>query len=221
MSFGPSSKGRSVAETGSSPFRAGLTGSIGMGKSETAKLFARLGLPVFDADATVHALYGPGAAGTAAIAARFPDAVGSNGVDRARLAQIVAGDPAALRALEGLIHPLVREAEDQFLVNARARNEELVILDIPLLFETGRNTTMDAVVVVSSPEAVRRERVLKRPGMTPEKFAAILNRQVPDAEKRAQADFIIETDQGLDHALAQVKRVAAELRRLAAEKHKR
>ena len=192
-----------------------------MGKSETAKLFARLGLPVFDADATVHALYGPGAAGTAAIAARFPEAVGPSGVDRGRLAQIIAGDPAALRALEGLVHPLVREAEDRFLANARARNEELVILDIPLLFETGRNMTMDAVVVVSSPEAVRRERVLKRPGMTPEKFAAILNRQVPDAEKRAQADFIIETDQGLDHALAQVKRVAAELRRLAAETRKR
>jgi len=210
-----------VAEAGSAPFRAGLTGSIGMGKSETAKLFARLGLPVFDADATVHALYGPGAAGTAAIAARYPDAVTANGVDRPCLAQIVAGDPSALRALEALIHPLVREAEGKFLANARARNEELVILDIPLLFETGRAKTMDAVVVVSSPEAAQRDRVLKRPGMTPEKFATILARQMPDAEKRAQADFIIETDKGLDHALAQVKRVAAELRRLAAEKRKR
>jgi dephospho-CoA kinase len=210
-----------VAEADSAPFRAGLTGSIGMGKSETAKLFARLGLPVFDADATVHALYGPGAAGTAAIAARYPDAVTANGVDRPRLAQIVAGDPSALRALEALIHPLVREAEDKFLANACARNEELVILDIPLLFETGRAKTMDAVVVVSSPEAVQRDRVLKRPGMTPEKFATILARQIPDAEKRAQADFIIETDKGLDHALAQVKRVAAELRRLATEKRKR
>jgi dephospho-CoA kinase len=210
-----------VAEAASAPFRAGLTGSIGMGKSETAKLFARLGLPVFDADATVHALYGPGAAGTAAIAARYPDAVTANGVDRPRLAQIVAGDPSALRALEALIHPLVREAEDRFLATARARNEELVILDIPLLFETGRAKTMDAVVVVSSPEAVQRDRVLKRPGMTPEKFATILARQMPDAEKRAQADFIIETDKSLDHALAQVKRVAAELRRLAAERRKR
>jgi dephospho-CoA kinase len=126
-----------------------------------------------------------------------------------------------LRALEALIHPLVREAEGKFLANARARNEELVILDIPLLFETGRAKTMDAVVVVSSPEAAQRDRVLKRPGMTPEKFATILARQMPDAEKRAQADFIIETDKGLDHALAQVKRVAAELRRLAAEKRKR
>ena len=192
-----------------------------MGKSETAKLFARLGLPVFDADATVHALYGAGGAGTAAVAGRFPEAVTADGVDRARLAQIVAGEPSALRTIEGLIHPLVREAEDRFIQNARGRNEELVVLDIPLLFETGRNKTMDAVIVVSSPEAVQRERVLKRPGMTPEKFAALLARQVPDAEKRAQADFVIETDKGLDHALSQVKRVAAELRRLAAEKHKR
>jgi dephospho-CoA kinase len=201
--------------------KVGLTGSIGMGKSETGRLFARLGMPVFDADATVHALYRPGGAGAAAIAARFPDTVSAKGVDRARLAQIVAADHSALLALEALIHPLVREAEDRFLESARARNEELVILDIPLLFETGRNKTMDAVVVVSSPEAVQRERVLKRPGMTPKKFSAILARQVPDAEKRAQADFVIETDKGLDHALAQVKRVAAELRRLAAENRRR
>lgn len=209
-----------MADARPQPLRVGLTGSIGMGKSETGKLFARQGLAVFDADATVHALYGPGGAGTAAIAARFPDAVTANGIDRARLAQIVADDRSALLVLEALIHPLVRQAEDRFLENARARNDEVVILDIPLLFETGRNKTMDAVVVVSSPESVQRERVLKRPGMTPEKFAAILARQVPDAEKRAQADFVIETDKGLDHALAQVRRVAAELRRLAAEKRR-
>ena len=203
------------------PFRVGLTGSIGMGKSETAKLFARLGLPVFDADATVHALYGPNAAGTAAIATRFPAAVTAEGVDRARLAKIVAADPSALRELEGLIHPLVREAENCFVEAAQARNEELVILDIPLLFETSRDKTMDAIVVVSAPETVQRERVLKRTGMTLEKLDAILARQVPDAKKRAQADFIIETDKGLDHALAQVKRVAAELRRLAAEKRRK
>ena len=210
-----------MADAGPQPFRVGLTGSIGMGKSETAKLFARLGLPVFDADATVHALYAPGGAGAAAIAARFPEAVTPSGVDRSRLAQVVAADPAALRALEALIHPLVREAEDRFVEAARARNEELVILDIPLLFETGRFETMDAVVVVSAPGAVQRERVLNRPGMTPEKFEAILARQVPDVDKRAQADFVIETDRGLDHALAQVKRVAAGLRRLAAEKRRR
>jgi dephospho-CoA kinase len=203
------------------PFRVGLTGSIGMGKSETAKLFARLGLPVFDADATVHTLYAPGGSGAAVIAERFPEAVTEGRVDRGRLAQIVAADPSALRALEALIHPLVRQAEDRFIEAARARNEDLVILDIPLLFETGRAKTMDAIVVVSSPEAVQRERVLKRPGMTPEKFEAIRARQLPDVDKRARADFVIETDQGLDHALAQVKRVAAELRRLAAEKRNR
>jgi dephospho-CoA kinase len=208
-----------VAEA--APFRVGLTGSIGMGKSETAKLFARLGLPVFDADATVHALYEPGGGGAAAIARRFPDAVTGDGVDRARLAKIVAANASALRELEALVHPLVREAEDRFIDDARARNEDLVILDIPLLFETGRDKTMDAMVVVSAPEAVQRERVLKRTGMTPEKLEAILARQVPDAKKRAQADFVIETDKGLDHALAQVKRVAAELRRLAAEKRRK
>jgi dephospho-CoA kinase len=208
-----------VAEAG--PFRVGLTGSIGMGKSETARLFARLGLPVFDADATVHALYGPGGAGTAAIAARFPEAVSPEGVDRARLARIVAADASALHELEALIHPLVREAEERFIDAARDRNEDLVILDIPLLFETGRDKTMDALVVVSAPEAVQRERVLKRPGMTQEKLDAMLARQVPDAKKRAQADFVVETDKGLDHALSQVKRVAAELRRLAEERRRK
>jgi dephospho-CoA kinase len=210
-----------VAEGGSEPLRVGLTGSIGMGKSETAKLFAHLGLPVFDADATVHALYAPGGAGTAAIAGRFPEAVTADGVDRARLANVIAADPSALLALEALIHPLVRKEEDRFLDAARARNEELVILDIPLLFETGRYQTMDAIVVVSAPEATQRERVLKRPGMTREKFDAILARQVPDVDKRAKADFVIETDKGLDDALAQVRRVAAELRQRAAEKRRR
>src|SRR5262245_37552294 len=168
-----------------------------MGKSETAKLFARLGLPVFDADATVHALYGPGGAGTAAIAARFPEAATAEGVDRGRLTKIVAADASALRELEGLIHPLVRQAEERFIDAARARNDTLVILDIPLLFETGRDKTMDAIVVVSAPEPVQRERVLKRTGMTLEKLDAILARQVPDAKKRAQADFVIETDKGI------------------------
>ena len=202
------------------PFKVGLTGSIGMGKSETAKLFARLGLPVFDADATVHALYASGGAGSAAVRERFPDAVTDKGVDRKRLAEIIAGDPSALRTLEALVHPLVGEAEERFVETARRRNDDLVILDIPLLFETGRNGTMDAIVVVSAPEAVQRARVLDRPGMTPEKLAAILARQVPDVDKRAKADFVIETDQGLEHALAQVKRVAAELRRRAREKRR-
>jgi dephospho-CoA kinase len=210
-----------VAEAAPQLFRVGLTGSIGMGKSETAKLFARLGLSVFDADAAVHALYAPGGGGAETICARFPGAVAGDAVNRGRLAEIVAADPSALAALEALIHPLVRRAEDRFVADAQARNEDLVILDIPLLFETGRAETMDAIVVVSAPEAVQRERVLKRPGMTAEKFETIRARQVPDAEKRAKADFVIETDKGLDHALAQVKRVAAELRQRASGKRRR
>jgi dephospho-CoA kinase len=207
-----------VADPVFRPFRVGLTGSIGMGKSETAKLFARLGLPVFDADAAVHLLYAPAGEGTAAIKPRFPQAVtAAGGVDRSRLADIIASDPAALRALETLVHPLVRKAEDRFVDAAAQRGDDLVILDIPLLFETGRDKTMDAIVVVSAPEAVQRARVLKRPGMTAEKLAAMLERQVPDVDKRARADFVIETDKGLDHALAQVKRVAAELKRRALE----
>jgi dephospho-CoA kinase len=190
-----------------------------MGKSETAKLFARLGLPVFDADATVHALYAPGGGGASAVRARFPQAVtADDGVDRGRLVETIASDPKALRELEALIHPLVRKAELRFLETARKRGDELVILDIPLLFETGRDATVDAIIVVSAPGAVQRERVLKRPGMTPGKFEAILARQVPDVDKRAKADFVIETDKGLEHALAQVKRVAAELRRRALQK---
>jgi dephospho-CoA kinase len=210
-----------VVEGGSQPLKVGLTGSIGMGKSETAKLFARLGLPVFDADAAVHALYARGGEGANALAARFPEAVSDGAVDRSRLAQIVAADPSVLGALETLVHPLVRGMEERFMDASRARNDEVVILDIPLLFETGRSKDMDALVVVSAPEAVQRERVLKRAGMTPEKFEAIRARQVPDVDKRAKADFVIETDKGVDDALSQVKRVAAELRRLAAEKRRR
>ena len=210
-----------MVEAGSQPLKVGLTGSIGMGKSETAKLFARLGLPVFDADAAVHALYAPGGEGAAVLARRFPEAVRASAVDRLRLAAIVAADPSALAALEALVHPLVRKREERFMDAARARNDEIVILDIPLLFETGRFKDMDAIVVVSAPEAVQRERVLKRVGMTMEKFEVIRARQVPDVDKRAKADFVIETDKGLEDALAQVRRVAAELRQLAAEKRRR
>lgn len=210
-----------MVEAGSEPLKVGLTGSIGMGKSETAKLFARLGLPVFDADAAVHELYAPGGEGAAVLAGRFPEAVKDGAVDRSHLARIISADPSALAALEFLVHPLVRKMEERFMGAAHARNDEVVILDIPLLFETGRFKEMDAIVVVSAPEAIQRERVLKRAGMTPKKFAAIRTRQVPDVDKRAKADFVIETDKGLEDALAQVKRVAAQLRRLAAEKRRR
>ena len=193
----------------------GLTGSIGMGKSETLKLFARLGLPVYDADAAVHALYETGGAAVAAIAKAFPDAVTGGRVDRARLAAIVGADERAFKTLETIVHPLVREAEQEFLAAAARRGDEVAILDIPLLFETGGQQRMDAVIVVSAPAEVQRRRVLSRTGMTPGKLEAIHARQVPDAEKRAQADFVIETDKGLEHASEQVKRIAAELHRRA------
>ena len=197
------------------PFIVGLTGSIGMGKSETGKLFARLGVPVYDADAAVHILYEKGGAAVAAIAKAFPGAIADGGVDRARLAALIGADEGAFKTLEAIVHPLVREAEQDFLAAAAKRGDQVVILDIPLLFETGGQARMDAVIVVSAPAEVQRQRVLSRAGMTLEKHEAIHARQVPDAEKRAQADFVIETDKGLEHAYEQVKRVAAELRRRA------
>jgi dephospho-CoA kinase len=195
------------------PFVIGLTGSIGMGKSETARLFARLGVPVHDADATVHALYDKGGLAVGAIAAEFPDAVRDGAVDRAALARRVTGDPAALRRLETIVHPLVSEERERFLAAAAARGEDFVVFDIPLLFETGRESEADAIVVVSAPHEIQRARVLARPEMTAERFDAIHARQVPDAEKRAKADFVVETDKGLDHAFAQVNQIMAELKR--------
>ena len=197
------------------PFMVGLTGSIGMGKTETAKLFAKLGIPLYDADAIVHALYDKGAAAVEPVGEAFPGVVKNGRVDRAALAAIVGSDKQAFQRLENIVHPLVRAAEREFLAAAVKRGEELVVLDIPLLFETGGASRMDAVVVVSAPEAVQRERVLKREGMTLEKLQAIHARQVPDAEKRAKADFVIETDKGLEHAFEEVKRIVAELRHRA------
>ncbi|HZQ40030.1 MAG TPA: dephospho-CoA kinase [Rhizomicrobium sp.] len=187
------------------PFVIGLTGSIGMGKSETAKLFAAEGIPVFDADAAIHALY----AGEAAtmIEAAFPGSTRNGAVDRATLSKIVAGDPAALGRLEGLMHPLVAEKRDAFLKDAGA---PIVVLDIPLLLETGLK--VDAVVVATAPEHVQRQRVLARPGMTEAKFAALLGRQMSDAEKRSQAHYLVATDKGLDHAREQVKMILADVR---------
>jgi dephospho-CoA kinase len=187
------------------PFVIGLTGSIGMGKSETAKLFAAEGVPVFDADAIVHALY----AGEAAvmIEAAFPGATRTGAVDRTALSKIVARDPAALERLEGLIHPLVAEKRDAFLESTDA---PFAVLDIPLLLETGLK--VDAVVVATAPEHVQRQRVLARPGMTEAKFASLLDRQMSDAEKRAQAHYLVVTDKGLDHAREQVKMILADIR---------
>jgi dephospho-CoA kinase len=196
----------------------GLTGSIGMGKTETGKLFARLGIPVHDADEVVHNLYDTDGAAVDAISREFPGTVREGRVMREVLAANVAGDEPAFRRLEAIVHPLVREAELEFLDNAMKRGDDLVVLDIPLLFETGGEKRMDAVVVVSAPSDVQRDRVLSRPGMTLEKLEAIHARQVPDVDKRRKADFVIETDKGLEHAFAAVQRIVAELRERAARK---
>ncbi|TPJ55641.1 MULTISPECIES: dephospho-CoA kinase [unclassified Mesorhizobium] len=188
----------------------GLTGSIGMGKSTTAKMFAEAGIPVHDSDETVHRLY----AGKAAplVEAAFPGTTGAGGVDRAKLGARVLGDAAALKRLEAIIHPLVRADADAFLARNRAAGAPLAVLDIPLLFETGGRDRVDKVVVVTAPAEVQRQRVLARPGMSEEKLASILASQVPDAQKRRQADFVIDTSQGLDAARAEVKAIIADLR---------
>ncbi|HMH65864.1 MAG TPA: dephospho-CoA kinase [Rhizomicrobium sp.] len=189
----------------SKPFVIGLTGSIGMGKSETARLFAGEGIPVFDADAAIHDLYAGGAA--AMIEAAFPGTTRRGVVDRAALSRAVTGDPAALARLEGLMHPLVADQRAEFLNKADA---PIVLLDIPLLLETG--VAVDAVVVASAPDHVQRQRVMARSGMSEEKFAALKGRQLSDMEKRAQAHYVVITDKGLDHAREQVKMILADIR---------
>ena len=187
----------------------GLTGSIGMGKSTTAKMFREAGVPVHDSDETVHRLY----AGKAAplIEEAFPGTVRDGAVDRGLLAAQVLGRPEAMKKLETIIHPLVRADADAFVARHRDATTPLVVLDIPLLFETGGRSRVDKVVVVTAPAEVQRERVLARPGMTEEKLAAILASQVPDAEKRRQADFIIDSSQGLEAARAEVARIISDL----------
>lgn len=192
----------------------GLTGSIGMGKSTTARMFEEEGVPVHDSDATVHALY-RGAA-VEPIRARFPAAVVDSVVDREKLAAEVLGKPDALRDLESIVHPLVRAETEAFLRKHREAGTKIVVLDIPLLFETHGEGRVDRIVVVSAPAEVQRERVLARPGMTVEKFEAILKRQVPDAEKRARADFVVDTGKGMDAARAQVRDIIGQLAAAAA-----
>lgn len=183
----------------------GLTGSVGMGKSTTAGMFADLGVPVHDADAAVHRLY----AGPLAreVEAAFPGTTIDGRVDRGRLATAVLGVPDALRRLEAIVHPQVRAEEERFLAAARASGAPVVVLDIPLLYETGGDRRVDAVVVVTAPADVQRARVLARPGMTEEKLAALLAKQAPDEEKRRRADFIVDTSQGFDAARAQVRAI--------------
>jgi len=174
----------------------GLTGSIGMGKSSAAKALRRLGVPVHDADAEVHRLQAPGGAALPAIAAAFPGAVADGRLDRARLRAMLQADPAGWPRLEAIIHPLVRRTEERFLARAAARRVKGVVLDIPLLFESGGEVRCDATIVVSAPPFIQRARVLRRPGMTEAQLDAMLARQMPDAEKRRRADFVVPT--GLD-----------------------
>ena len=190
----------------------GLTGSIGMGKSETAKMFSKLGIPVYDADAAVHAIYEKRGAAVEPLRAEFPDAIVDDAVDRARLSGLVLDDKDALKKLEGIVHPLVGATQLQFLKEASDARAPMAVLDIPLLYETDGEARVDAVVVVSAPADIQRARVLERPGMTEEKFEQILAKQVPDAEKRARADFVVETNKGLEHAFAQVRRITEELK---------
>lgn len=180
----------------------GLTGSIGMGKSTTARLFADRGDAVYDADAAVHRLYQGDAVGP--VGEAFPGVVVDGEVDRKRLSAAVLDDPAAMRRLEGIVHPLVRADEARFLEDARAQGRRFAVLDVPLLLETGRDRDVDVVVVASAPEAVQRARVLARPGMTPERFDAIRSRQMPDAQKRRRAHFVIDTATSVPDAARQV-----------------
>ena len=186
----------------------GLTGGIGMGKSNAARMFRRLGVPVFDADATVRALQQQGGRAVAPIAAAFPGTLRDGCLDREALRRAVLGNPPALARLEGIVHPLVRAAERGFLAAARRAGRGLVLLDIPLLFETGGENRVDAVVVVSAPAEMQRARVLER-GVTEERLAALLARQMPDAEKRRRADFVVDSAHGVEHARTQVRQILA------------
>jgi dephospho-CoA kinase len=194
------------------PTHVGLTGSIGMGKSETAKMFAQLGVPVYDADAAVHKLYQVGGAAVAPIEAAFPGTLKDGAVDRAELSRKVTGDHDATQRLQAIVYPLMADERRKFLADAEAKGADIVVFDIPLLFETGGERNMDAVVVVSAPSHVQRQRVLARPGMTEEKFDHLHSRQMPDEEKRAKAHFVVVTDKGLEHAFEQVKMILTELR---------
>jgi dephospho-CoA kinase len=189
--------------SGARPFVLCLTGSLGMGKSTAAKFFAEAGVPVHDSDAVVHALYESEA--VAAIEAAFPGTTSDGKIDRNKLAAKVIDDKAALKRLEAIVHPLVAKAREKFLADAQARGASVVVLDIPLLFEIGGEGSCDAVVVVSAPADMQRARAFERPGMTEEKFATLLAKQVPDEEKRRRADFIVDSSRGYDYARAQVR----------------
>jgi dephospho-CoA kinase len=191
----------------------GLTGSIGMGKTETARMFMAEGIPVSESDAIVHRLYDRDGAAVKPVEALVPGVVVEGRIDREKLAKYLGAHPRDFARLEAIVHPLVRAEQEKFLKEARRRKSRLAVLDIPLLFETGRDRDVDKIVVITAPADVQRRRVLARPGMTPEKFASILARQLPDEEKRAKADFIVDSGRGLDHARAEVRRIIAHLSR--------
>lgn len=190
----------------------GLTGSIGMGKSTVGKMFAEEGAPVFDSDAAVHKLYATGGAAVAPVEAAFPGVARDGAIDRTALSARVVGNEEAIGRLEAIVHPLVRQAQAEFLQSNRDAGMPVVVLDIPLLFEGGGAKLVDKIVVVSAPAEMQRARVLARPGMTAEKFEAILARQTPDAEKRARADFVIDTSGAFEDTRAQVRAVLDALR---------
>jgi dephospho-CoA kinase len=198
--------------SGERPFIICLTGSLGMGKSRTASFFAEAGVPVHDSDAAVHALYEGEA--VPLIEQVFPGVTADGKVDRTKLAARVLGDAVALAKLEAIVHPLVGGARDRFLAQAHSSGAKVVVLDVPLLFETGAERGCDAVVVVSAPGDVQRRRAFERPGMTEEKFAALLAKQMPDAEKRRRADFIVDSSQSFDHTRAQVRDILQAVARM-------
>lgn len=190
----------------------GLTGSIGMGKSETAKMFQRAHVPVFDSDAAVHELMAKGGAAVDRVNKAFPGVKGDDGIDRNMLGTKVFGNPKALKKLEDILHPMVSDMRQDFFSKANEENQDMVLLDVPLLFETGGEKLCDYTVVVSAPAEVQRQRVLSRPGMTEEKLDHILAKQMPDHEKRQYADFIVYTDKGLEDVEDQVRNIIKTIR---------
>ena len=195
----------------------GLTGSIGMGKSATAALFRELNIPVYDADAAVHEIYEPGGLAVGPVGDAFPGVIKDGRVDRTALRDRVLNDKEALKHLESIVHPLVGQTQINFRAEAEAAGAHIVVLDIPLLFETGGDKRVDYIVVVTAPSETQRQRVLSRPGMTEESFQAILEKQTPDAEKRARADFIINTRIDIDYAREQVTALVSAMKRMIEE----
>ncbi|WP_321395747.1 dephospho-CoA kinase [Emcibacter sp.] len=185
----------------------GLTGSIGMGKSETAHMFQSLGIPVFDSDAEVHRLMGPGGRAVPLVEKAFPGVSGETGIDRKELGRRVFGDDAALKKLEAILHPMVARERNLFIRRMRLQGHRIVVVDVPLLFETGGDRAVDYTVVVSAPALIQKSRVMARPGMTEQRLQAILEKQMPDVEKRRRADFVVQSGLGKRHARGQVSRI--------------